>query len=118
MSAAGLVVALISLCVTLLGALVTVVWRTAGLTSTMQAMITELRKTVEELREDLKQLKVIPLLEQRIATLEKLHDSLSHKVSSLWQKTFSLDRHVAVVQERQRPGSSPDLSHLLPREEP
>jgi C4-dicarboxylate-specific signal transduction histidine kinase len=121
----GLLIALATLCVSLLGSLIAVTWRAAAhattqatLTTTMQTMIAELKLAIENLREDLKQLKAIPLLEQRISTLEKLHDSLSHKVSSVWQKLFSHDRHIAVVAERQRPGSSPDLSsHLIPREE-
>ena len=108
--------AILSLCVTLVLALVGVVWKAGGLIGTMTSALAELRTTIAELKAGLEHVRDFPLVKQRVEQLEDIvQRNLTARVETLWAKVFSLDSHRAVQEavekERQhRPQSSPDLS--------
>jgi hypothetical protein len=108
--------ALISICITLMGALITVVWRAGGLVATLTSALAELRATVAELKAGLEHVRDYPVLRQRVETLEDVvRSSLTSKVESLWAKVFSLDKHFAVKEAREsRPDFSPEEVQTQP----
>lgn len=102
--------ALISICITLLGALVTIVWKAGSLVSTLTSALTELRATVAELKAGLEAIKDYPLIKQRVEQLEDVvHKSLTQRTDTLWQKVFSMDKHIAVRDAR---ASRPDFDDI------
>jgi len=98
---------------TLVIALGTILWQLSatltGLRQERKAMseeITEMKEAISELRTALSRLDLVPLHDQRLTQLEKLIEAQQKQIATLWQKVFSIDRHVAVV----RAVSSHDLS--------
>jgi hypothetical protein len=109
-------ITLLSICVTLLGCLVATVWKAAYLVRGMTDALGELRCGIAELKAGLEALKRVPLLEQRVEQLEKIvHDEVQLKLSALWTKVFSHDKHLAVMQCRQQ--SQHDIN-LAPEAKP
>lgn len=86
-----------------------VVWKGATIAGEMNAGLSELRVAVMELREGLKQLQKIPLLEQRVGQIETIQTQMISRIATMWDKLFSLDKHIA-IQTAVRRASSPDLS--------
>ena len=81
--------ALISICITLLGALITIVWKAGSLVSTLTSALAELRATVSELKTGLEAIKDYPLIKQRVEQLEDIvHKSLTQRVNTVWEKNL------------------------------
>lgn len=90
-------------------------WRLSSLMASLKVTVDALMESVRELREGLKRLEEIPGILIRLAQLENV-------VADLSRRTYSGDRHRAVVDNeiqhvKERLRSSPDLSTLIPRED-
>ena len=91
-----------------MGALITIVWKAGSLVSTLTSALAELRATVSELKTGLEAIKDYPLIKKRVEQLEDIvHKSLTQRVNTVWEKIFSLQTHVAVVEAR---GSRPEFT--------
>lgn len=72
------------------------------------AAIAALNAAVAEIKVAVAHLDKIPVMENELARLTDIVHEHSQRLHTAWQKLFSHDKHLAVVQVRQ--GSSPDLS--------
>lgn len=94
----------LAIIVTLLTGFSVTLWKGASMITSMQAAITELRAMFIELKAGLADLKEIPLLKQRISTLEDVvqksmtsrMETFHTKMETVWAKLFSMDKHQAV----------------------
>lgn len=87
------VMGLIGLAITLLGALVVSVWRFSALATTLNLTVHELKEDLAEVRRMLDQVKEIPVIQRDIATLK---DALA-KLTSWFPKQ---DSRLSVLEER------------------
>lgn len=90
-------IALAALLVTVLASAFGITWKVSAITAQMTQGLKQLGASVEKLEEGLVQLSKLPLIEQRVEQLEHVVKSdLAARVSTLWDKIFSLQTKIAV----------------------
>jgi uncharacterized coiled-coil protein SlyX len=76
------------------------VWRVSSLARNLTDTIASMKLDMVKLQTAIVALNAIPILEMRVGMLEKVFPDLTQRVEALWKKTFSLDKHVAVIRDR------------------
>jgi hypothetical protein len=94
------------LCLTILGSLMAAIWKAGSLATKIEIQIDHLTTTSARLEAGIESLKQLPLLTQRVEQLEKHVPEINGRVTTIWTKMFSHDKHLAVIATRQ---SSPDI---------
>ena len=94
-----IVMGLIGLSVTLLGALIVMVWRFSALATTLSLTVHELKTDLEEMRKLLDALRSLPVIEARVEQLEEFIGKLTSwmpramsQLATLEEKVFSQQR--------------------------
>ena len=93
-------IALGSLCATLLLALIGAVWKFASLSATMQATIGHLQTGLEKVNIGLKALEEIPTLRQNIRQLENLYAHTATMYERMRSDITELKTEIALMQGR------------------
>jgi DNA repair ATPase RecN len=88
-----IVMGLIGLSVTLLGALIVMVWRFSALATTLSMTVHELKEDLQEVRKMLDALKSLPVLESRLDQVEEF----MNRMRSWWPKVES---QIATIEEK------------------
>lgn len=108
-----IIIALSGLSVTLLGALVAVVWRGATLVAQLQSAVQQMREALQQMREGLESLHEIPVLRTQIGQLQEVQRAQQSQIASLWDKVFSTRLHAVRIEAestgRHRALSSHDI---------